>query len=454
MLADAALDALRGAVGDGRVVTDPDLLTGHEVDWTGRWRGEAGAMVRPDSTDQIRAVVEVARAHRLALVPQGGNTGLVGGATPRNGAIVVDLRGLDGLEPVDQAAAQVTAGAGVTLARLQEHTAPFGLRPAVDLGARDSATVGGMVATNAGGVHVVRHGSMRAQLLGVKAVLGTGDVVRANLDGLLKDNTGYDLPGLLCGSEGTLGIVTRARLRLAPVPARRVVALLGLPSVGAAVDALPVLRARPSLQAVEVMLRRGVEVVGEHLGAPFPVAPVPPCALLVEMAGDDPLADLAAALGLLDLPEAATAVADDEAGAGGLWRWRELHSEAMARRGLVHKADVTVPIPAMATFTSEVGPAVDAAARGALTVVYGHLADGNLHVNVVGPPADDDRAVDAVLELVLRLGGSVSAEHGIGIAKRDWVVRQRGEAAVAAMRAIKHALDPDGVMNPGVLLPG
>jgi FAD/FMN-containing dehydrogenase len=449
----SALDALREVVGERHLVTDRDLMGSHTVDWTGRWHGDADAVVRPADTEQVRGVVEAARAHQLSLVPQGGNTGLVGGATPQGGGIVVDLRRLDGLEPVDVAAAQVTVGAGVTLTKLQRHAGHSGLAFPVDLGARDTATIGGMVATNAGGMHVLRYGGMRAQVLGLEAVLGRGDVVRANLAGLLKDNTGYDLAGLLCGSEGTLGIVTRARLRLVPLLPQTVVALLGFGSIADAVDALPVLRGRPALNAVEVMLADGVDVVSRHLGVPFPLAPVPPCVLLVELAADDPLPDLATILQALELDDQATAVADDPRAAARLWRWREAHPEAAAAHGLVHKADVTVPLVAMGAFVEEVVPALQRRAPGALVLVYGHLADGNLHVNIVGPASDDEGPLDCVFDLVLRLGGSVSAEHGIGIAKRGWLVRQRGDTAVAAMTKIKQALDPDGILNPGVLLP-
>jgi FAD/FMN-containing dehydrogenase len=188
----------------------------------------------------------------------------------------------------------------------------------------------------------------------------------------------------------------------------------------------------------------GIHRVAEHLGTSFPLAPVPPSALLVELAGDDPMRDAGALLDQLGLPDDATVVADDDHGIAGLWRWREAHPEAAAALGLS---------ATLAPFATEVDAVVDAAAPGAITFVYGHLADGNLHVNIVGPAPDDDAPVDAVLDLVLRLGGSVSAEHGIGIAKRAWLVRQRGEAAVRAMRAVKRALDPDGVLNPGVLLP-
>lgn len=454
MVRAPALDALRDAVGDARLITDPDLVAAHTTDWTGRWSGAAAAAVRPSSTAEVQAVVRAARAHRIALVPQGGNTGLVGGAVPQDGAVVVDLRGLTRLEQVDVAGGQVTAGAGATLAALQAHVAAHALQLAVDLGARDSATVGGMVATNAGGTHVVRHGPMRGQLLGVEAVLGTGEVIRANLAGLLKDNTGYDLPGLLCGSEGTLGIITAARLRLVPVPDARLVLLAGFDSMAAAVGALPALRAQPGLAAVEVMRADGVDLVARHLDAGFPLRPVPPCVLLVELVGPDPGAEAAALLhaaGIADDDE--TVVGNDPVGIEGLWRWREAHPAAAAALGLVHKADVTLPFDRLAAFDAEVDATVDAVVPGARTLVYGHLADGNLHVNIVGPAADDDRPVDAVLDLVVRHGGSVSAEHGIGIAKRGWLERQRGATAVAAMRAIKDALDPDGILNPGVLLP-
>jgi FAD/FMN-containing dehydrogenase len=294
---------------------------------------------------------------------------------------------------------------------------------------------------------------MRSQVVGLEAVLGTGEVVAANLAGLLKDNTGYDLAGLLCGSEGTLGIVTRVRLRLVPVPAERLVLLLGLRSLTEAVATLPLLRSLPTLHAVELMRADDLRRVEGHLAAPFPLQPIPPSLLLVELAGRDPVADAERLVAALGLPDEVTAVAEDERGREGLWRWREAHPEAAAALGLVHKADVTIPTQELGAFAARVEAAVAAVAADAVTFVYGHLADGNLHVNVVGPDAGDDRAVDAVLDLALRHGGSVSAEHGIGRAKRRWLVRQRGDAAVAAMRAVKSALDPEGVLNPGVLLP-
>lgn len=447
----ALVGEVLGPVG---VVTDPDVTAGQVVDWTGRWRGRTPAVLRPGTTDEVAAVVRAARRHRVALVPQGGNTGLVGGSVPHHDEVLVDLRRLDERVPVDTAAAQVTVGAGATLAAVAAHVRPDGLSVGVDLAARDTATIGGMVATNAGGLHVLRHGSMRHQVLGLEAVLGTGEVVAANLAGLVKDNTGYDLPGLLCGSEGTLGIVTRVRLRLVPTPAARVVALLGLDGVNEAVAALPVLRRLPSLHAVELILADGIRRVAEHLGQPVPLDPLPDCLLLVELAGPGGLLDeLAAGIEGLGELVRATAVADDGAGMARLWRWREAHSEAAAALGLVHKADVTVPLASMATLVAEARARVQEVAPAAITFVFGHLGDGNLHFGVVGPPAEDDRAVDAIFERVLAHGGSVSSEHGIGVAKRGWLERQRGREAVAAMCAVKAALDPDGILNPHVLFP-
>lgn len=451
---EAFLGDCREHLGGRGVVTDADVIAGHAADWTGRWHGDSPALLRPQSTAHVAAIVAAARRHRVSLVPQGGRTGLVGGAVPLGGEVLVDLRGLDELGPVDAVAAQVTVGAGVPLAAVQAHVRPHGLTVGVDLAARDSATIGGMVATNAGGLHVLRHGTMRQQVVGLEAVLGTGATVSANPAGLVKDNTGYDLVGLLCGSEGTLGIVTQVRLRLVTRPSTAVVALLGFGSLADAVQAAPTLRAAPSLQALEVVQAAGIELVASHLGANVPLAPVPPVVVLAELAGEGDLLDeLAGVLDRLGPAVVASAVADDPVGMAALWRWREAHTEAAASLGVVHKADVTVPLTSIVSFVGQVAATVAAAVPSATTFVFGHLGDGNLHVNVVGPAPDDERAIDAVLELVLAHGGSVSAEHGIGIAKRRWLERQRGSAAVGAMRAIKHALDPDGILNPGVLLP-
>ncbi|MFP5256857.1 MAG: FAD-binding oxidoreductase [Acidimicrobiia bacterium] len=449
---EAFLARCRGAVGPQHVITDPEITAGQVVDWTRRWHGATPAVVRPGCTEEVAAVVAAARAGQVALVPQGGNTGLVAGAVPLEQEVVLDLRRLDELGPLDVAAAQVTVGAGVTLAALQANLDGTGLAFGVDLAARDTATMGGMVATNAGGVHVLSHGPMRAQVAGLTAVLGTGAVVAANPHGLAKDNTGYDLAGLLCGSEGTLGVVTEVRLRLVAAPRARAEALLGFASSAAMVGALPALRATAALQALEAIPAAGLALVARHLGTVPPLYPPPPWAVLVEVAGDDDAtASLAAAVDRLGTAVTATAVGTG--GLGGLWVWRDRLTEAIAAVGVAHKADVTVPLAELASFLDAVPTLVGRVAPSARTWCFGHLGDGNVHVNVVGPPADDPAPLDAVYEAVVAAGGSVSAEHGVGRAKRAWMARQRGPAAVDAMRAIKAALDPDGILNPGVLLP-
>lgn len=452
VLAPAATRALQDAVGPAHVLTDPSVTAGFATDWTGRFVGATPAVVRPGTVAEVAAVVAVAREHALALVPQGGNTGLVGGSVPLAGEVVVTLARLAGVTDVDAAAGQLTAGAGTTIAAVQAAARAAGWEYGVDWGARDSATVGGSVATNAGGLHVVRHGPTRAQLLGVGAVLGSGAVVD-DLGRLEKDTTGYDLSGLLCGSEGTLGIVTGARLRLVPHRPERALAAVGFGSMADAVEAVGALRrALPSLQAAEAYGAAEAELVAGYLGAAPALAPPPPVTVLVEVAGTEaPVDELATAVagvdGVLD-----AAVATDGPRRAALWRHRESLTEAIATLGPVHKLDVSLPAAALGAFAEEVPARVVAVAPAARTWVFGHLGDGNLHVNVSGV-APEDHAVDAaVLDLVLDRRGSISAEHGVGTAKKAWLARQRGPAVVAAMAAVKAALDPDHLMNPAVLL--
>jgi FAD/FMN-containing dehydrogenase len=441
----------RRALGAAAVLVDPDVTASYVTDWTGRFTGTTPAVVRPATTSEVAEVVALARRHRVAVVPQGGRTGLVAGGVPLAGEVVVSLTRFTGLSPVDTLAQQVTAGAGVTLAALGDHAAAAGLVFGVDLGARASATVGGMVATNAGGLHVVRHGAMRAQVVGVEAVLGTGRVV-SRLGGLVKDNTGYDLAQLLCGSEGTLGIVTAARLRLIAPPPHVVTAMLAVASVDHAVTlAAELRRTVAGVQALELMTGPGLALVARYLGATPPLAAAA-AYLLVEVGADadpvDALARAAAEAGVLD-----AAVAAEAADGRRLWRWREAHSEAGGSLGVVHKLDVTLPAGELARFCADVEARVAAARPEATTLLFGHVGDGNVHVNVVGPPADDDAVDDLVLGLVVERGGSISAEHGIGTLKRRWLARDRSPDEVATMAAVKAALDPDGILNPGVLLP-
>jgi FAD/FMN-containing dehydrogenase len=452
--ADPSLLAeLEEVVGGGNVVTDPDVTASYAVDWTGRFRGRTPAVVRPATTAEVAAVVIACRRHGVPLVAQGGNTGMVGGGVPLRTEIVVSLRRLTPVGPTDAPAGQLTAGAGATLAAVQEAARAAGWAYGVDLGGRDSATIGGNVATNAGGLRVLRYGDTRAQLLGVEAVLGTGEVV-SHLGGLLKDNTGYPLHALLCGSEGTLGVVTAVRLRLVPPSPSRVVALLGLHDAAAAVDAAQALRrSLPSLSAAELMVGAGVALVCRVTGAPPPLPAPHGAYLLVEASGaTDPTDALSEAVASLPGVDAA-AVASDPVRCAALFRYREAHTEAINSLGAPHKLDVTLPHAVLAEMVERLPGVVAAAAPSAAVWIFGHVGDGNVHVNVTGVAPDDEAVDDAVFRAVATAGGSISAEHGIGTAKARWLHLNRSEAEIAAFRAVKRALDPDGILNPGVLLP-
>jgi FAD/FMN-containing dehydrogenase len=419
-------------------------LTGFEVDWTGRYRGTALAVVLPRSCEEVVRALAVCARLGVGVTVRGGGTGLVAGAVP-DGTVVLCTTRLDALGPVEDGT--VVAGAGVPLAAVQRRARDAGWEYGVDLAARDSATVGGTVATNAGGLHVVAHGTTRAQVLGVEAVLADGRVVR-RLGGLAKDATGYDLGQLLVGSEGTLGVVTAVRLRLVPRPATVETALVGVGSVAEAVElVLRLRREAVGLRAAELVLADGLELVRRTAGLPAPLPGRAPAVVLLE-----------AQAGLLDLLAAApevrsAAVAADRADAARLWAYRERMTEAVAvlgtELGLPHKLDVSLPLRRLAPFLD----ALPEAARDCTTHVYGHVGDGNLHVNVLGPAPDDDRVDGAVLELAAAHGGSIGAEHGVGRAKRRWLHLSRTPDELSALRAVKSALDPDGRLNPGVLLP-
>ena len=454
MTDDAFLAALRGVVGDQHCLTDPDLRASYETDWTRRFHGTALAVVRPGSTEEVAEVLRLCADAGVPIVPQGGNTGLVGGAVPRGSEVVLSTTRLSEVGDLDAEAGEVTMGAGVTLAVAQERARAAGWDVGVDLGARDSATIGGLVAANAGGINVLRHGSMRRQVLGIEAVMADGGVLR-RLPGMPKDNTGYDLTSLLAGSEGTLAVITRVRLRLVPQLRHRAVCVAGFADAAAAVHAAAQLRRRlASVMALELFTEAGLDLVMRHAGAAAPFADRMPVYLLVECADDvaDPSDALIEAVESLGVGESAS-VAVDAAGRHRLWQLRERHTEAISAEGVPHKLDVSVPMARYAELVDGAPVAVAAVAPDARTISYGHVADGNLHVNVLGPAPDDEAVDAAVLGLVLALGGSVSAEHGIGVAKVEWLVRDRGEATVAAMRAIKDAWDPGGILNPGVLFP-
>lgn len=442
---------LRSIVGDSAVLTDPDVVAGYVTDWTGRYRASSGIVVRPGSTSEVAAVIAACAGTGTCVVPQGGNTGLVGGSVPHRGEIVLNLARL-GEVMMDVESAQVTAGAGVTIASLRQAATGAELAYGVDLASRDSATVGGTIGTNAGGLRVLRHGDTRRQVIGIEAVLGDGTVV-SHLDGLTRDNTGYHLPSLLTGSEGTLAVVTAARLRLVPPAGPSAVAILGFDTAADAVRGASWFKSRlAGVSAVELFLPAGLALVMRVCGLASPLAGDFGAYLLVECDGPDPLdalTDCAAAIpGVLD-----AAVASDAAGRASLWAYRERHTESIASVGTAIKLDVTLPTSSAATFVDTVPGTVSEISTAARVWMFGHIADGNVHVNITDGVDVAQLLEDRVLRLVASLGGSISSEHGIGVAKKAWLPLNRSAAEISMFRRIKSALDPAGILNPNVLLP-
>jgi len=441
-------------VGAEHALTDSALRASYETDWTGRFTGRARAVVRPADTAEVTAVVRACAEAGVALCIQGGNTGLVGASVPSDDSVLLSTARLRAVEEVDELSGQVTVGAGATLAAVQQHVRQHGFDVGVDFAARESCTIGGMVATNAGGERVLRYGTMRAQLLGVEAVLADGTIV-SRLTGLPKDNTGYDVVSLLAGSEGTLGVLTRLRLRLVPLLAERVVALVALADTSAAVQLVRALRDRlASLEAAELFYADGLALVREQTGMGAPFADEHAAYVLVECAAHaDPTDELLAALE--EAPDVIDAtVASDARGRHALWAYRESHTESINAAGVPVKLDVAVPLPLLAETVAALPAAITGASPNARTILFGHVNEGNLHVNVLDAVDDAEAVSDAVLKVVASYGGSISAEHGVGRAKRAWLHLSRSPEEIAMMRSIKAALDPKGLLNPGVLLPG
>jgi FAD/FMN-containing dehydrogenase len=449
----ALLRAFAQVAGEAHVLTG-DATAGHAVDWTGAFAGHAPAVLRPADTGQVAALLALCADAGVAVVPQGGNTGLVGGGVPLHGEVVLSLARLDRLGPADPDAGQVTAGAGVTLQRVADAAA--GLDFGVHIASRASATVGGAVATNAGGLRVLRYGPMRSQLRGIEAVLPDGTVV-SHLAGLAKDNTGYDYPGLLAGSEGTLAVVTAARLRLVPRATDPVTAVIGLDDLaGVHGLALRAVREVPGLLSAEFFGLAGLEVLAQRAAVALPLPGRPPWYLLLEAAGPErggpesggpdaagALAELAA-----DLPAAVAVTGPDRA---RLWACRERHPEVAGFLGVPLKLDVSVPAAQWVRLAAGVPGVVAAVDPGARVFTYGHVADGNVHVNVVPAAPPDGRHEDAVFSFVVSLGGSISAEHGIGALKARWLPLVRSPAERALFARIRAAFDPAGILNPHVL---
>ena len=443
---------LEEALGPGSVVSDPELLARYSADVTGRFTGSPMGAVRPATAEEVAAVLRICGLHRVGVVPQGGNTGLVGGAIASSGEVVLSLERFTELAAIDEGTSSVVAGAGVTLEALQQHARSNGLDFPIDFAARGSATVGGMIATDAGGSLVLRYGTMRDRVDGLHVVFGDGTIVD-HLDRPAKDSSGFDITRLVPASEGTLAIVVAARLSLVPLLSKRCVALLGMQSLAAGVEFTVRLRDRlPSLEAVDFFTAEGLALVTRHTGLPRPFAAEAPAYLVVSCAADeDPTGDLAA---VVDRAAEVTdvLVAQSAEQSARLWSYRESHNASINAAGIPHKLDVAVPPDSVPELVGAVRRVVEAIHPDALVIVYGHLADGNVHINVLGPPPDDERIDEAILRLVAEMGGSISAEHGVGRAKARWLGLGRSTDDIKAMRRIKAALDPHDILNPGKLL--
>lgn len=466
------LAKLAARLGPRGFTVDPDLVAPWLSDWRGRLTGKAAALVSPASRDEVADVVRMAAEARVAIVPQGGNSSMVAGAIPpaEGGALLLSLRRMNRIRAIDRLDMVATAEAGVILADLHAAAEAEGLRFPLSLAAKGSATVGGLVSTNAGGTQVLRFGPMRALLLGIEAVLPDGSRFDG-LAGLRKDNRGYDLRQLLCGAEGTLGVITAASLRLAPAAARRAVGWVGLATPR---DALTLLRrieaaTGDAVEGFELVPADALALVLKHIpGMRAPLADAHAWHALVEVTapagGEDPADALARALGAaIDAGEAIDAtIAANEAQADALWALRESISEAERKDGIAAKHDVSVPVSAMPGFIESARAAVEARFPDTRVIAFGHLGDGNVHFNVRAPVGVDPRgwlettgaaATRLVHDLVVAAGGSISAEHGIGQTKLAEYARLADPVRLAAQRAIKAALDPLGIMNPGKLVP-
>ena len=469
------LDALGSLVGERGLVTDVGGMAPFLHDWRDLYEGRAAAVVRPASTAEVAAVVRLCAERGVGVVPQGGNTSMVGGATPdESGAqIVLALSRMNrvlALDPVDMT---LTVEAGLPWQRAQEAAAEAGCLLPLSISSEGTAQVGGILATNAGGNNTVRYGNARELVLGIEAVLPDGQVFEG-LRRLHKDNTGYALRHLLVGSEGTLGVITAAVLRLVPRPREIAVALCAVPSPEAALALFArVQRADPAaLSAFEYMSGAGMDLVLRHVpGTSLPLARPAAHYALVELATPRPRAEGYAALsealeGLLaeafEAGEVEDAVlAASEAQRQAVWKLREEHAEAQRRAGASVKNDVSVPVSAVPALIREASAACEALIPGVRPVPFGHMGDGNIHMNLQQPEGADgaaflaraDEIMDAVNAVVRRLDGSFSAEHGVGRLKPYLMPTWRGGAELDAMHRIKQALDPRGIMNPGKVLP-
>lgn len=463
------ISSLTELLGEDNVFTTHDAMTAFLGDWRGRYRGTAIGVARPGSTAAVAAVVRICAQAGVAMVPQGGNTSLCGGATPLldGQSVVISLSRLKQIRHVDAANNTITVEAGCTLQDVQDAAAHAGRLFPLSLAAEGSCQIGGNLSTNAGGVQVLRYGTARELTLGLEVVLPSGEVWDG-LRGLRKDNTGYDLKQLFIGAEGTLGIITAAVLKLFPLPRAVATAWLAVASPAAAVRVLTDLQVRfgSSLTACELVSDMALALVRKHLAATQPAPPASPWHLLIELSGggDDAAlwealtSFLAAAVENRAIDDAVLAQSEEQA--RRLWALRENIGEAQKLEGLSIKHDISLPISRIPEFVRTADAELTLAFPDIRIVTFGHIGDGNLHYNQSKPGAGDDVSFMAaqpqvnriVHDLVHALGGSISAEHGIGQLKRDELVRYKTPVEIDLMRTIKRGLDPRGLMNPGKVL--
>lgn len=457
----AVIERLKSVVGPSGWVQDPAQLEPYLTEWRGAYRGETPLLLRPASVEQVAAVVRVCAESETALVPQGGNTGLVGGQIPEAGLgqVLVNLGRLDRIRAVDPVENALVAEAGCTLVAVQQAAAAVDRLFPLSLAAEGSAQVGGSLSTNAGGVHVLRYGSTRRLVLGLEVVTPQGEVWNG-LRTVRKDNTGYDLKQLFIGAEGTLGIITAAALELYPRPARVQTLWAALPTVPAATSLLALARKATDEQvlAFELLPRLALELVLRHVpGTCDPLPAASPWYVLCDLTTPPAAAEGLLAEGLAAGLLTDAVLAGSAAQAAALWRLRESVSEAQRSEGGSLKHDVALPLGQVARFLDEVLPELGRLVPGIRPVPFGHLGDGNLHLNLSQPVGADtaaflarrDEVARRVHDAVTRLGGSISAEHGVGRARRDEVRRCKSPLEIELMERVKRALDPQGIMNPG-----
>lgn len=471
--ADRFLAEAAALLGPRGLTTDPDRMDPWLTDWRGRYTGRALALAQPASTAEVAALVKLCAVHGVPIVPQGGNSGMAGGATPdaSGTAIILSLRRMDRIRNLSEQAGEAVCEAGVILQSLHEAVEAGGLRFPLTLGGKGSATIGGLIATNAGGTQVVRHGTMRAQVLGLEAVLADGSVLDL-MTSLKKDNRGFDLKQLLIGSEGTLGIVTAARLRLLPAPVGRATAWVGLGGIAAAGTLLKRMERAvgDALEGFEVVPAHCLDAVLAHnLAARAPLADRQAWNVLIECVSpaQDSMVlretlETALAKALEEGLIADAVIAANDTQAEAFWALRDGVSAAERALGPAMQHDISVPVDKMPDFILAAVADLEAAFPGTVAFGFGHLGDGNVHFHVLAPPGavrgaweeSEGKAVSArVHDLVTAWDGSISAEHGIGQMKVDELARLHDPVALAVMAQVKAALDPQGLLNPGKLLP-